>query len=136
MLQLKHEHYLAVKAQMKWRQNFKTNDIKTLKFLEHTVSTLHASFFTPEVEKYLAFISDQLRRAEEEKRIEEINYFNNLGRQSNVHMQRNNNSSSPRHNLPSHPNTNTNSRKDKRNERNSPINAAKPRASNRREKQY
>lgn len=137
MLQLKYEHYLAVKAQIKWRQNFKTNEVKTLKFLEHTVSTLHASFFTPEVEKYLAFISEQLKRAEEEKRQEEINYFNSLARQSNVHMQRNNNhSSSPRHISPGHPNTNNNSRKDKRNERNSPINTAKPKPNPRREKQY
>lgn len=129
MLQLRYEHYLAVKGQMKWRQKFETNDIKTLKFLEHTVSTLHASFFTPEIEKYLAFISEQLKRAEEEKRLEEINYFNSLGRNSNAHK---NTSNSPRHISP----VSNNNRKDKRNGRNSPIGSARPKPTHRREKQY
>lgn len=134
MLQLKHEHYLAVISQMKWRQNFKITDLKKLKFLEHTASTLHASFLTPEVEKYLAYIKDQLRIAEEEKRLEEeskINYYNNAARKNTAYTHRNN---SPR--PIAEP---TNNRRDKRsNDRNSPLhpNAPKPKSNQRRESRY
>lgn len=141
-LQLKHEHYLAVKAQMKWRQKFKISDIKKLQFLEHTVTTLHASFVTPEVETYLLYIREQLRKSEEEQQLEQEskanyynynnnNYINNAARKSNGFLPRNSNS--PRH-IAEPANTN---RRDKRyNDRNSPVKAAKSKSNQRKECRY